>query len=168
MMSCNMSALYVPHQKKRLTNIDGVDIIGGNSHSSPRLVLIRQFCAIVVSVPTEKHNRYIFTYVITYPPSDVHAFNAMWTTLHMLRERIQVLQKWPRDIPRSPHALGAQLWLVTWRIRNPYRMIGTILKQASSWGGGSGIYITQREELTFLPFRWCVITESKLHKVNPR
>jgi hypothetical protein len=93
MMSCNMSALYVPHQKKRLTNIDGVDIIGGNSHSSPRLVLIRQFCAIVVSVPTEKHNRYIFTYVITYPPSDVHAFNAMWTTLHMLRERIQVLQK---------------------------------------------------------------------------
>jgi hypothetical protein len=29
MMSCNMSALYVSH-KKRLANIDGVHVIGGN------------------------------------------------------------------------------------------------------------------------------------------
>jgi hypothetical protein len=53
MMSCNMSALYVPHQNKRLPNIDGVCIIGGNSHSSTWLVLMRQSYAIVVSVPTK-------------------------------------------------------------------------------------------------------------------
>jgi hypothetical protein len=42
MMSCDMSSLYVPYQKKRLPNIDGIRIIGGNSHSSPWLVLTRQ------------------------------------------------------------------------------------------------------------------------------
>jgi hypothetical protein len=35
MMSCNMLALYVPHQKKRLPNIDGIRILGDKSHSSP-------------------------------------------------------------------------------------------------------------------------------------
>jgi hypothetical protein len=35
MMSCNMSALYIPHQKKKgVTNIDGVHVGGGKSHSS--------------------------------------------------------------------------------------------------------------------------------------
>jgi hypothetical protein len=29
-------------------------------------------------------------------------FNAAWTTLHMLRERIHVLRKIVQDIPRSP------------------------------------------------------------------
>jgi hypothetical protein len=41
-------------------------------------------------------------YITTYPPSGVHAFNAAWTALHMLRERIHVLRKRPQDIPRSP------------------------------------------------------------------
>jgi hypothetical protein len=36
MMSCNVSALYVPHQKKKGSpNIDGIRVVGGNSHSSP-------------------------------------------------------------------------------------------------------------------------------------
>jgi hypothetical protein len=29
MLSCNMSALYIPHQKKRLSNIGGIRIVGG-------------------------------------------------------------------------------------------------------------------------------------------
>jgi hypothetical protein len=77
MMSYNMLVLYVPHQKKKLSNIDGICIIGGNSHSSPWIVLTRQSYAIVVSVPAEEHNRYIFIYIATYPPSDVHVFNVV-------------------------------------------------------------------------------------------
>jgi hypothetical protein len=42
-------------------------------------------------------------YITTYPPNDAHAFNAAWTTLHILRERIHVLRKRPQDIPRSTH-----------------------------------------------------------------
>jgi hypothetical protein len=35
MMPCNMSALYVRYQNKKSSpNIDGVNIVGGNSHSS--------------------------------------------------------------------------------------------------------------------------------------
>jgi hypothetical protein len=47
------------------------------------------------------------TYITTYPPSGAHAFNAAWTTLYTLQERIHVLRKWPQDIPRPPRALAA-------------------------------------------------------------
>jgi hypothetical protein len=57
--------------------------------------------ANVVSVHTEEHNRYT-TYITIYPPSGAHAFNIVWTTLHMLQERIHVLRKKPQGIPRSP------------------------------------------------------------------
>jgi hypothetical protein len=36
------------------------------------------------------------TYTTTYPPSDAHAFNTVWTVLHMLRERIHVLEETKR------------------------------------------------------------------------
>jgi hypothetical protein len=49
------------------------------------------------------------SYITTYPLSSAHAFNAAWTTLHTLQERIHALRKSPQDIPRSPYALGA--WL---------------------------------------------------------
>jgi hypothetical protein len=42
------------------------------------------------------------TYITTYPSSDAHVFNAVWTTLHTLRECIHILRKRPQDIPRSP------------------------------------------------------------------
>jgi hypothetical protein len=42
------------------------------------------------------------TYITTYPPSGVRAFNVAQTALHTLRERIHVLRKRPQDIPRSP------------------------------------------------------------------
>jgi hypothetical protein len=48
--------------------------------------------ANVVSVPTEEHNRYM-TYITTYPPSGTHTFNAAWTSLYTLLERIHVLRK---------------------------------------------------------------------------
>jgi hypothetical protein len=47
-------------------------------------------------------------YITTYPPSGAHAFNAVWTALHTLQECIHALHKWPQDIPRSLHALGAR------------------------------------------------------------
>jgi hypothetical protein len=96
----------------------------------------------VVSVPTEKLNRHIFTYITTYPPSSARAFNVARTTLHMLRERIHVLRKRPQDIPRS-HTIGARSWSVARLTRSPYHTIGTVLKQVSSWGDGSGIHITR-------------------------
>jgi hypothetical protein len=49
------------------------------------------------------------TYIITYPPSGSYVFNAVWTALHTLEERIHILWKWSQDIPRSPHVLGARL-----------------------------------------------------------
>jgi hypothetical protein len=48
------------------------------------------------------------TYITIYPPSGAHAINAAWTVLHMLQECIYILQNWPQDIPRSPHALGVR------------------------------------------------------------
>jgi hypothetical protein len=40
-------------------------------------------------------------YITIYHPSDMHAFNAVRTALHMLRERIHVLRQRPQDISRS-------------------------------------------------------------------
>jgi hypothetical protein len=56
----------------------------------------------VVSILAEKHNIYI-TYITTYPPSVIRAFNTTRTTLHMSRKHIHVLRKRSHDIPRSPH-----------------------------------------------------------------
>jgi hypothetical protein len=64
--------------------------------------------AIVVSVPPEKTQYAYMSYITTYPPSGAHAFNAAWTALHMLQERIHALRKSPQGIPRSPHAVGVR------------------------------------------------------------
>jgi hypothetical protein len=53
MMSCNMSALYVPHQKKSSPNIDGVRVVGGKSHSTPWLALSDLTYSNMVSVRAE-------------------------------------------------------------------------------------------------------------------
>jgi hypothetical protein len=55
-----MSVLFVPHQKKKklLSIIDVVRVVGGNSHSSPWLVLTKQSYAVMGSVPIEEHNIY--------------------------------------------------------------------------------------------------------------
>jgi hypothetical protein len=71
------------------------------------------------------------TYITTYPPTSARAFNATWTTLHTLRERIHVLRKRPQDIPRSPRP---RCMVIANRMTDtqPYRTIGSVLKQASS------------------------------------
>jgi hypothetical protein len=80
----------------------------------------------------------------------LNAFNATWTALHTLKERIHVLRKWPQDIPTSPNALGARSWLIARQTRSSYRMIGTVLKQTSSWGDRSEIHITRQEDTHLL------------------
>jgi hypothetical protein len=72
------------------------------------------------------------TYIMTYPPSGAHGFNAAWTVLHTLKERIHVLQKWSQDNPRSPHALVARSSLIARQTCNPYRTIEIVLKQVLS------------------------------------
>jgi hypothetical protein len=147
-MQCNVSALYVPHQKKRLPNIYSVHIVSGKSHSSLWLVLVEWLTQMWL-VYLQKSTIYM-TCITTCPPCGTHAFNAAWTTLHTLQDSIHILQKWSQDIPRSPHALGLQLLLVARWTRSPYHTIRTALKQASSWEDGSNIHITQREDTYLL------------------
>jgi hypothetical protein len=135
-------------KKKDLSNIYGVRIVGGKSHSFPWFVLV-EWLKQTWLVYLQKSTIYM-TYITTCPPSGAHAFYTAQTVLHTLQERIHVLQKWPQDIPRSLLALGTRSWLVTWWTCNPYHMIGTVLKQASSWGDGSWIRITWREDTYLL------------------
>jgi uncharacterized membrane protein len=65
-----------------VSNIEGVHIVGGKSHSFPQSVLMRQSYAIVVSVHAQKHNIHIYTYITTYLPNDTRAFNTARTVLH--------------------------------------------------------------------------------------
>jgi hypothetical protein len=92
MMPCNMSAPYVPHQKKSSPNIDGLRMVGGEVKLIPVVSSSGMTYADVVSVPIEKHNRYI-THIITYPLSGTHVFNAAWAALHTLQERIHIVRK---------------------------------------------------------------------------
>jgi hypothetical protein len=105
------------------------------------------------------------TYITTYPPSGTHAFNAAWTTLHTLQERIHVLRKWPQDISRSTHPRYA---LVTRRTTDcsPYCMIGTASSKPRLKATGPEFTSPDRRILTFLPWRSCVVIKSKLQKVN--
>jgi hypothetical protein len=92
MMTCNMLVIYVPHQKKSSSNIDGIRMVGGKVTLIPVVSSSSMNYAYVVSVPTKEHNRYMI-YITTYPPSGIHAFNAAWTMLYILQERIHVLRK---------------------------------------------------------------------------
>jgi hypothetical protein len=75
-----------------------------------------------------------------------------------------VFMSWGRDNKTSlgPHALGARSWPVARQTRSPYHMIGTILKQTSSWGDGSRVHITWQEDTYLFTFRCCVITEKEI------
>jgi hypothetical protein len=97
----NMLVLYVPHQKKSFVKYRWHTYSRWQITPIPIVSSTGMTYANVVSVLAEEHNRYM-TYTTTYPPSGVRAFDAAWTTLHTLRERIHVLKKRPQDIPRSP------------------------------------------------------------------
>jgi hypothetical protein len=102
----------------------------------------------MVSIPAKNTTDIYMAYNTTYPPSGARALNTAWTTLHYEN----VFLSWGRDHKTSlgPHTLGARSWLVARQTHNPYCMIGTVLKQTSSWGDGSGIHITQREDTYLL------------------
>jgi hypothetical protein len=92
MMSCNISALHVPHQKKIFAKYRW------HTHNWWQITLIPVVSSSgmtytnMISVPAEEHNRYI-TYITTYPPSGAHVFNVAWTILYTLQERIRILRK---------------------------------------------------------------------------
>jgi hypothetical protein len=96
----HVSPIRSSPKEKILPHIGGIHIVGGNSDSSPWLVL---------TIRLTKHGQCTYgraqytymTYITTYPSSGAHAFNTARTTLYTLRERIHVLQKWPQDITRS-------------------------------------------------------------------
>jgi hypothetical protein len=98
------------------------------------------------------------TYITTYPPSHVHTFNAAWTMLYTLKERIYVLRKRPQDIPRSPHPRCAVVTSRTIEIQPLSHNRGC--PQANlvlrGWVRDSH---HPTEELTFLPFHRCVVIE---------
>jgi hypothetical protein len=79
-------------KRKSSPNIDGVHIVDGKVALIPIVSSSGITYANMVSIPAEDHNRYM-TYITTYSPSDAHAFNAAWTVLHMLPERIHALRK---------------------------------------------------------------------------
>jgi hypothetical protein len=95
--------LYVPHQKKTFTNYRWCTYSQWQIALIPVVSCSSMPYANMISLPTEEHNRYIFTYITTYPPSGAHVFNTAWITLHTLWEYIHILRKRPQDIPRSPH-----------------------------------------------------------------
>jgi hypothetical protein len=149
MMSCNMSVLYIPHQKKRLAKYRWRTYSRWQNALIPVVSSNETIYAIVVSVPTEKHKIHIYTYITTYP-------QVAPTCLTLRGQRCicheNVFMSWGGDHKTSlgPHTLGARSWLVTWRTRYPYRTIGIVLNQTSSWGDGSGIHITRREDTYLL------------------
>jgi hypothetical protein len=81
----------------------------------------------VISVLAEKHNRYIFTCITTY--AQVAPVCLTLHGQHYIRYK-NVFTYCGRDHKTllGPHTLGVRLWLVTRQTRNPYRMIGTVLK----------------------------------------
>jgi hypothetical protein len=105
----------------------------------------------VVSVPTEEHNIYI--YICTHTSPLIPQVASVCLTLHgqcCIRYE-NVFTTWGRDHKTflGPHALGARSWPVARQTRNLYLTIGTVLKQASSWGDESEIHIT-RQKNTYL------------------
>jgi hypothetical protein len=113
--------------------------------------------AIMISVPTEKHNNVWRTSPLI--PQVVP------TSLTLRGQRCNcyenVFTSCGRDHKTTLglHSLYAQSWSVPRQTRKPYCTIGTVHKQASSWGDRSEIHITRREENYHLTLAWCVIIE---------
>jgi hypothetical protein len=107
------------------------------------------------------------TYIITYPPSGAHMFNNVWTTLHTSQECIHILRKWPQGIPRSLLARPRYV-VVTRRTTDvsSYRTIGTASSKPHLEATGLEFTSPGTRILTFLPWHRCVVTGSKLRKVN--
>jgi hypothetical protein len=105
--------------------------------------------ANVVSIPTEEHNRNIW-HTSWLIPQVVPVRLTLHRQCRIHYEN--VFTSWGSDHKTSlgPHALGARSWLIAQWTRNPYRTIGAVLKQTSSWGDLFGIHITRLEDTYLL------------------
>jgi hypothetical protein len=139
-----MSVLYIPHQKQKLTKYRWCTC------SQWQIALIHVVSstgmtyANMVSVSVEKDNIHIHTSPLIPQVASTHL------TLrgqHCIRYE-NVFTSWGSDHKTSlgPHTLGARSWLLAQRTHNLYHTIGTVLKQTLSWGDGTGIHITRRED----------------------
>jgi hypothetical protein len=84
--------------KSQISTIEGIDknqqmlfFAGSHLEDHNRLadyVMTNSYVDLYVTdgiqIPAQENNRYM-VYIIIYPPSDTHAFNAAQTTLHILR-----------------------------------------------------------------------------------
>jgi hypothetical protein len=147
--SWHMSVLPDPHQKKSFVKYICRTYSRWQITLIPTVRSSGMTYVNMVSVPVEKHN--IYDKYNHLSPSGALTFNTVWTALHTLREHIHA---WENDHKTTlgPHALGAWSWLVAWCTRSPYRTIGTVLKQTSSWGDESGIHLTRWEDTYHLTF----------------
>jgi hypothetical protein len=81
------------------SDINGICVVGGNSHSSPWFALSDTTYSNMVNVPTDTQHIYIYiyiythTHITTYLPNDARVINIARTALHMLRKRIHIWQK---------------------------------------------------------------------------
>jgi hypothetical protein len=143
----NMPALYVL-TKRKFANIDGVRILGGESHSSPYLVLAVWLAQMLLAYLQKS------TIDIWHTSPLISQVVSMRLTLcgHRCIRYKNVFTYCINDHKTflGLRALGAQSWLIARQTHNPYRMIGTILKQTLSWGDGSEIHITQWEDTYLL------------------
>jgi hypothetical protein len=139
-------------KRKRVSNTDGIRVVGDKTHSSPQLVLGDMTYSTWLEY-LQKNHRYIW-----YTSPLIPQVTPMHLTLRGQRciYYENVFMSWGSDHKTSlgPHILGAWLWLVARWTRSPYRTIGTVLKQISSWGDGSGIHITRREDTHLLTLSW--------------
>jgi hypothetical protein len=101
------------------------------------------------------------TYITIYPPSGAHTFNAAYVT-RMYSRRVEVATR------HSHVSTHPGYTVVTRRTMNvsPYHTIGTALSKPHLEATGPEFTSPGGRIITFLPCRRCVVTESKLQKLN--
>jgi hypothetical protein len=106
------------------------------------------------------------TNIITYPPNGAYTFNAIWTTLHVIRTYSRLAEV---TIRHSHISICPEYTVVTDHTTyvSPYRMIGTGSSKPHLEATGPEFTSPDMRILTFLPLRRCIFTKSKLQKVNP-
>jgi hypothetical protein len=149
MMPCNKSDLYVPHQKKKLAKYRW------HTYSRWQSALIPVVRSNDMAYETwlaymQKRTKDIYSHTSQLIPQVA----PLCLTLHGQRciRYENVFTSWGRDHKTflGLNALGVRSWPVERQTCNPYRTIGTVLKQALSWGDRSGIHITRQEDTYLL------------------
>jgi hypothetical protein len=136
-------------KRKSLPNIDGIRIVDGKFVLNP-MVISSDTTYETWLTYLQKSTIYIYTHTSPLIPQVAPTCLTLYVQ-RCIRYK-NIFTSWGRDHKTflCPHVLGTQLWPVTRQTRSPYRMIGMVLKQASSWGDGSGIHITRWEDTYLL------------------